>query len=139
MEAPVLLRRFVAFLRRDDGPTSVEYAVMLALIIVVCVGAISQLGGNASSTFGKVFAGSSSSPSNGLSGTSWGSYGDVISFSTSDNTFSFDGGAITGTITSAGNNTYNFTASDGERGTFTVSGNNLTVTETTGSRTYTKR
>jgi pilus assembly protein Flp/PilA len=32
-------------------PTAVEYAVMLALIIVVCITAISALGSNASNTF----------------------------------------------------------------------------------------
>ena len=36
------------FLKREDGPTAVEYAVMLALIIVVCIAAISALGSNAS-------------------------------------------------------------------------------------------
>jgi pilus assembly protein Flp/PilA len=41
----------VDFLRRDDGPTAVEYAVMLALIIVVCIAAINALGSNASNTF----------------------------------------------------------------------------------------
>jgi pilus assembly protein Flp/PilA len=44
----------VDFLRREDGPTAVEYAVMLALIIVVCIAAISALGSNASSTFNSV-------------------------------------------------------------------------------------
>jgi pilus assembly protein Flp/PilA len=39
------------FLQREDGPTAVEYAVMLALIIVVCIGAITTLGQNANSTF----------------------------------------------------------------------------------------
>ncbi len=39
------------FLREEDGPTAVEYAVMLALIIVVCVTAITTLGTNASNTF----------------------------------------------------------------------------------------
>ena len=39
------------FLKNEDGPTAVEYAVMLALIIVVCIGAISALGSNASNTF----------------------------------------------------------------------------------------
>ncbi len=39
------------FLKREDGPTAVEYAVMLALIIVVCIAAISALGSNASATF----------------------------------------------------------------------------------------
>ncbi len=41
----------VNFLTREDGPTAVEYAVMLALIIVVCLGAITTLGQNANSTF----------------------------------------------------------------------------------------
>jgi pilus assembly protein Flp/PilA len=39
------------FLRREDGPTAVEYAVMLALIIVVCITAITTLGKNANNTF----------------------------------------------------------------------------------------
>jgi pilus assembly protein Flp/PilA len=42
------------FLKREDGPTAVEYAVMLALIIVVCIGAITTLGTNAQSTFTSV-------------------------------------------------------------------------------------
>jgi pilus assembly protein Flp/PilA len=41
----------VNFLVREDGPTAVEYAVMLALIIVVCLAAITTLGQNANSTF----------------------------------------------------------------------------------------
>jgi pilus assembly protein Flp/PilA len=41
----------VDFLKREDGPTAVEYAVMLALIIVVCIAAISVLGSNANATF----------------------------------------------------------------------------------------
>jgi pilus assembly protein Flp/PilA len=44
----------VDFLRREDGPTAVEYAVMLALIIVVCIAAISLLGSNTEATFAKV-------------------------------------------------------------------------------------
>src|SRR6476661_3373808 len=42
------------FLKSEDGPTAVEYAVMLALIIVVCLTAITTLGGNASNTFQNV-------------------------------------------------------------------------------------
>ena len=42
------------FLKREDGPTAVEYAVMLALIIVVCIAAITTLGSNANGTFDKV-------------------------------------------------------------------------------------
>jgi pilus assembly protein Flp/PilA len=44
----------VDFLRSEDGPTAVEYAVMLALIIAVCIAAISTLGSNASNTFSYV-------------------------------------------------------------------------------------
>ena len=44
----------VAFLKNEDGPTAVEYAVMLALIIVVCIAAITTLGSNANGTFTEV-------------------------------------------------------------------------------------
>jgi pilus assembly protein Flp/PilA len=44
----------VRFLQSEDGPTAVEYAVMLALIIVVCIAAITTLGQNANSTFNNV-------------------------------------------------------------------------------------
>jgi pilus assembly protein Flp/PilA len=44
----------VAFLKNEDGPTAVEYAVMLALIVVVCIGAITTLGSNSSKTFSSV-------------------------------------------------------------------------------------
>ena len=39
------------FLEREDGPTAVEYAVMLALIIVVCITAITTIGTTANKTF----------------------------------------------------------------------------------------
>ena len=45
------LSHVVTFLRNEDGPTAVEYAVMLALIIVVCITAITTLGNIANSTF----------------------------------------------------------------------------------------
>jgi pilus assembly protein Flp/PilA len=48
------LDRASRFVRDEDGPTAVEYAVMLALIIVVCIAAISTLGTNASKTFSNV-------------------------------------------------------------------------------------
>ena len=48
--------RFVDFVQKEDGPTAVEYAVMLALIIVVCLVAIQILGKNANSVFGEVGA-----------------------------------------------------------------------------------
>lgn len=49
-----LSRQVVNFVRNEDGPTAVEYAVMLALIIVVCIGAITTLGTNANTTFTSV-------------------------------------------------------------------------------------
>jgi len=39
------------FLQAEDGPTAVEYAVMLALIMVVCITAVTTLGSNANKTF----------------------------------------------------------------------------------------
>ena len=42
------------FVTQEDGPTAVEYAVMLALIIVVCIAAITTLGNNAKTTFSNV-------------------------------------------------------------------------------------
>jgi len=47
----MITRKMVEFLKKEDGPTAVEYAVMLALIIVVCIVAITALGNNASQTF----------------------------------------------------------------------------------------
>ena len=45
---------FVQFIRGEDGPTAVEYAVMLALIIVVCLVAVTTLGTNANKVFSNV-------------------------------------------------------------------------------------
>ena len=42
------------FLVSEDGPTAVEYAVMLAFIIVVCIAAIQALGTNTSAVFNNV-------------------------------------------------------------------------------------
>lgn len=39
------------FLVSEDGPTAVEYAVMLALIVIVCLSAIGAIGTNASAKF----------------------------------------------------------------------------------------
>ena len=51
------VRQFVVdFVKREDGPTAVEYAVMLALIIVVCLVAITAIGTNANKTFSTVSA-----------------------------------------------------------------------------------
>jgi pilus assembly protein Flp/PilA len=44
----------IHFVQSEDGPTAVEYAVMLALIIVVCLTAISALGSGTNNTFSYV-------------------------------------------------------------------------------------
>ena len=49
-----LIQPVIRFLNAEDGPTAVEYAVMLALIIVVCIVAITALGTNANKTFANV-------------------------------------------------------------------------------------
>ena len=49
-----VLKKVARFLKDESGPTAVEYAVMLALIIVVCITAVTTLGSNASSTFSNV-------------------------------------------------------------------------------------
>ncbi|MEE3367939.1 MAG: Flp family type IVb pilin [Planctomycetota bacterium] len=63
------MKRFAGKIRRfvvsEDGPTAVEYAVMLALIIVVCLAAITTVGESANDTFQNV--------ANQLSTTSGGS------------------------------------------------------------------
>ncbi len=47
------VRRFIT---SEDGPTAVEYAVMLALIVIVCLAAIGSIGTNANTTFNGVAA-----------------------------------------------------------------------------------
>jgi pilus assembly protein Flp/PilA len=42
------------FLHDESGPTAVEYAVMLALIIVVCIASITALGSNANNVFNNI-------------------------------------------------------------------------------------
>lgn len=42
------------FLVSEDGPTAVEYAVMLALIVIVCLTAVKSVGTNAAATFTSV-------------------------------------------------------------------------------------
>lgn len=52
------MRQFIQRVRRfaesDGGPTAVEYAVMLALIVVVCLAAIQSVGTKANTTFSHV-------------------------------------------------------------------------------------
>jgi pilus assembly protein Flp/PilA len=55
-----LAQKVQRFLVSEDGPTAVEYAVMLALIVIVCLTAISSIGTRASTTFKNVAASLSS-------------------------------------------------------------------------------
>lgn len=47
-------KRVLSFLKREDGPTAVEYAVMLMLIVVVCIASITTLGSNTNAAFSYV-------------------------------------------------------------------------------------
>jgi pilus assembly protein Flp/PilA len=44
----------IRFLKAQDGPTAVEYAVMLALIIVAVIGAVTTVGSGSSGTYTRV-------------------------------------------------------------------------------------
>ena len=46
-----LIYRVKSFVVSEEGPTATEYAVMLALIIMVCLGAITGIGQTVSSIF----------------------------------------------------------------------------------------
>jgi len=46
-----LTKTLVRFLAAEDGPTAVEYAAMLALIIAVCIGAITTVGSKTSGCY----------------------------------------------------------------------------------------
>jgi pilus assembly protein Flp/PilA len=48
------VKNVVEFVKKEDGPTAVEYAVMLALIIVVCIAAVTAIGSNANQQFSRV-------------------------------------------------------------------------------------
>jgi len=49
-----LAKKVQHFLVSEDGPTAVEYAVMLALIVIVCLTAINAIGENANTAFDKI-------------------------------------------------------------------------------------
>ncbi|PQO42609.1 Flp family type IVb pilin [Blastopirellula marina] len=49
-----LIQKVQNFLVSEDGPTAVEYAVMLALIVIVCLTAIQAIGTQANATFTKI-------------------------------------------------------------------------------------
>ncbi len=49
-----LVKKVQRFITSEDGPTAVEYAVMLALIVIVCLAAIRAIGTNANTAFNNV-------------------------------------------------------------------------------------
>jgi pilus assembly protein Flp/PilA len=49
-----VIRPVRGFLKNEEGPTAVEYAVMLALIVIVCIAAINTIGNNVDETAEKV-------------------------------------------------------------------------------------
>ncbi len=50
----MLAKKVQRFLVSEDGPTAVEYAVMLALIVIVCLTAITSLGTAAADKFNEI-------------------------------------------------------------------------------------
>ena len=46
-----LTKKLVRFLRAEDGPTAVEYAVMIALVIAICIAAITTIGTKTGSSY----------------------------------------------------------------------------------------
>jgi pilus assembly protein Flp/PilA len=56
-----LISRVMLFVRSEDGPTAVEYAVMLALILVACITIVTSLGTTISGVFSSVNGSTSSS------------------------------------------------------------------------------
>jgi len=50
-------RRVVSFLRSEDGPTATEYAVMFALILIVCIATVRTLGTKVNDNFAQAATG----------------------------------------------------------------------------------
>ncbi len=50
-EKEITMNLIKKFLASEDGPTAVEYAVMLALIVVVCIGTITNVGTKVNNSF----------------------------------------------------------------------------------------
>lgn len=48
------VRSTVAFLKKEDGPTAVEYAVMLALILVAILAAVANIGNTTSDMYNDI-------------------------------------------------------------------------------------
>ena len=46
-----MFQKLINFFKDEEGATMVEYALMLALIAIVCIGVVTTLGGQAQSKF----------------------------------------------------------------------------------------
>jgi pilus assembly protein Flp/PilA len=57
---PTFVSQVRRFFVSEDGPTAVEYAVMLALILVACITIVTSLGTSVSGTFSTVNSATSS-------------------------------------------------------------------------------
>ncbi len=51
-----VLRYLESLVRREEGQDLLEYALLIALIAIVCVGAISLAGNNVANTFNNIAA-----------------------------------------------------------------------------------
>lgn len=49
-----MIKKIINFFKDEEGATMVEYALMVALIAVVCIGAVQLIGGNTQTTFNTV-------------------------------------------------------------------------------------
>ena len=49
-----MLQKLIGFFKEEDGATAVEYALMVALIAAVIIGAVVAIGQNANDTFAEV-------------------------------------------------------------------------------------
>jgi pilus assembly protein Flp/PilA len=67
-----ILRIMARFAKNEEGPTAVEYAVLLALIVSVCMAAIYLLGQNSNTTFGKVGSAIQATSGSGSGGSGGG-------------------------------------------------------------------
>jgi Flp pilus assembly pilin Flp len=56
-----------AFARNEDGPTAIEYAVMLSLIVAICAAAIRTIGTNTASMYSRASSSISAATSGGSS------------------------------------------------------------------------
>ena len=54
MTAMMIMRMLIKFCRREDGVTSVEYCVMVAMIVIAAIVGIMATGGGAAGWWGNI-------------------------------------------------------------------------------------